>query len=78
MAVLRKLWALWKAFAHRLGRVQTAVLLSLIYHVAVGPLGLLGRLSGRDLLGLKPAPGASYWAALPDTTRTLERARKQF
>lgn len=78
MAVLRKLWALWKAFAHRLSLVQTAILLSVIYHAGVGPLGLLGRLSRRDLLGLKPTPGASYWETLPDTTRTLERARKQF
>lgn len=78
MGVLRKLWALWKAFAHRLGLVQTAILLSLIYHAGVGPLGLFGRLFGRDLLGLKAAPGASYWGPPPDTTRTLERARKPF
>jgi hypothetical protein len=78
MGALRKLWALWKAFAHRLGLVQTAILLSLVYHVAVGPIGLLGRLLRRDLLGLRPAPGVSYWETLPETTRTLERARKQF
>jgi len=78
MAVIRKLWGLWKAFAHRLGLIQTAIVLSLIYHAGLGPLGLLGRLSRRDLLELEPTPGSSHWKTLPETTRTLERARKQF
>jgi hypothetical protein len=78
MIVLRKLWALWKAFAHVLGRVQTAILLSVIYHVALGPIGLVSQLSRRDLLGLRPAPGSSFAVELPPLSSTVERAQKQF
>ena len=78
MGLLRKLWDLWKAFAHVLGRVQTAILLSIIYHIAIGPIGLLCRLLGRDLLGLRRLDGASFAVELPPISAGLEQARKQF
>ena len=78
MGLLRKLLASWKAFAHILARVQTAILLSIIYHVAIGPIGLLCRLLGRDLLGLKRVEGSSFAVELPPVTGSLERAQKQF
>ncbi len=78
MAFLRKLWTLWKAFAHALGRVQTAILLAIIYHVAVGPIGLVCRLTKRDLLGLRPVEGDSFSVDAPPISTTLEQAQKQF
>jgi Saxitoxin biosynthesis operon protein SxtJ len=78
MALLGKLWSLWKAFAHILGQVQTTILLSLVYLIAIGPIALLSRASGRDLLGRKHNANRSYWVALPPVTADLERAQKQF
>jgi hypothetical protein len=44
------------------GQVMGRVLLTLFFLVVVTPMGLLLRLFGKDLLGLKKAPpGASYW-----------------
>lgn len=44
------------------GQVMGRVLLTLFFLLLVTPLGLILRLIGKDLIGLKKAPpGASYW-----------------
>jgi hypothetical protein len=78
MGILRRVWAGWKAFAHILGKIQTTILLTLVYCVAIGPISLLGRLLRRDLLALRRSGNASYWVQLPQITSDTERARKQF
>ncbi len=78
MGILRKLWDGWKAFAHVLGRIQTAILLSIVYFLTIGPIGLIGRLFRNDFLGLRRSDRPSYWIPLPGTTSTIEQARKQF
>ena len=78
MSLLRKLWVAWKAFAHILGRVQTAILLSVIYHVTIGPTGLVCRLLRRDLLGLHRVDGPSFAVPAPPVSTTLEQAGRQF
>lgn len=78
MGLLRKAWAHWKAIAHLVGWAQSMILLSVIYHVAIGPIGLLARLGGRDLLGLRRGDGASFGVDAPPTSTTLEQAQKQF
>ena len=78
MTILRKLWAGWMAFARWLGRVQTVLLLSIVYYVVLGPTGLIARVFRRDLLGLRQPSGPTYWKELSDTTTNLERAHKQF
>ena len=78
MALLRKLKSLWMAFSRVLGQVQTAILLSIIYHVAIGPLGLVARLMRRDLLALRQREGGSYAEALPSVSTTIDRAQRQF
>ncbi len=45
-----------------LGRIVGAVLLTVAYFLVVAPLGVLLRITGRDLLRLKRDPSAtSYW-----------------
>ena len=78
MAVLRTLWARWKALARRIGHVQTMILLSLIYHTAIALVWAVTRLKGEEPLGLRRPDGSTYWVPLGETTATLERARKQF
>jgi hypothetical protein len=78
MTLLRTVWAGWKKFGHVLGQVQTAILLAIIYHIAVGPIAVIGRVLRRDLLGLRAVPGASHAVPLAPVTSTLERAQRQF
>lgn len=71
----------WMTFAHVIGRVQTSVLLSIVYHGAVGPLSIFARVSGRDVMDLKPPRRGgteSYSVVLPPITTTIERAQRQF
>lgn len=50
----------------------------IIYHVAVGPIGLIGRLPRRDLLHLSASQGESFAEQMAPITATIERAEKQF
>jgi hypothetical protein len=78
MKVFRKLWEGWRVFALWLGKIQTAILLSLVYHLTIGPIGLIGRVLRKDLLGLRRVDGDSYWSAVSHVTGTMEQAAKQF
>jgi len=68
----------WMAFALWLGKINTAILLTLVYFLAIGPTALGSLLARRDLLGLRGGEGASYAVPLDRITETLEGARKQF
>jgi hypothetical protein len=78
MSLLHTLWARWSAFAHRLGQIQTTILLSIVYLIALGPISLIVRLRGHDLLGLRRSQISSYWAPIPPISSDIERARRQF
>lgn len=52
----------WMAFAVVLGTVMTTIILTLTFFVVMTPMGLLLRLTGKDLLGLEGDPEIdSYW-----------------
>ncbi len=78
MLLLRKLWAFWQAFGHVLGQIQSTILLAVIYHIGIGPIALIGKLTRRDLLGLRAGAGESFAQPLAPITATIERAEKQF
>ena len=69
----------WMRFVHALGRVQTTLLLSLVYVVVVGPLWLcmcvLGR---RDLLETRRVAAPSFARAKPKIPTDRERCERQF
>lgn len=57
-------WA-WMKFAEVLGAVMTRVILTVAFFVVITPFGLLLRLLGKDLLGLRLDRGApSYWVSV--------------
>jgi hypothetical protein len=60
---------LWMAFAERLARIVTPVVLGLVYFLLVTPIGLLRRLGGADPLARRrsaaPGAGASFWRPYP-------------
>ena len=68
----------WMAFALWLGKINTSILLTLVYFLAVGPTALFALLARRDLLGLRGAGDASYAVPLDRITVTIEGAHKQF
>jgi hypothetical protein len=59
--------------SYEIGQVFGKILLALFFVFLVTPLGLFLRLIGKDLLGLKRAPGqSSYWRATK-TNREFDR-----
>ena len=79
MRLWRTLKSGWMAFALWLGKINTAILLTLVYFLAVGPTALGSLLARKDLLGLREEKeGASYAVPLDRITVTIEGAHKQF
>lgn len=60
-------WA-WMGFVWLIGTTIGTVALAAVFFLVVTPLGLAGRLAGRDRLALaRPAPRGSQWQPLPAT-----------
>ena len=78
MSLLRKFGDGWKAFGHIMGHIQTAILLSVIYHIAIGPIALIGRAMRQPFLEFRARQSTSYADQLVTTSSTMERALKQY
>lgn len=69
----------WTSIFEAIGRVWTVVLLSIIYWLSVGPVSLVTRLMGRDLLGRAVRPADSFWQRHePNPLGLRASARHQF
>ena len=69
----------WMRFVEALGRVQTTLLLSLVYILGVGPLWLCVCLLGRrDLLGTRRPAATSFAAPKAKVPTDRERCERQF
>jgi hypothetical protein len=69
----------WQATFEAIGAVWTAVLLSLVYIVSVGPVGLGMRLAGKDPLDRRLTPAPTFWRRHEPNPLGLEAAaRHQF
>jgi hypothetical protein len=52
----------WMGVAHVLGKINTTIILSVLFFLIITPLGLVFRLLGRDPLALKlDRAAATYW-----------------
>ncbi|UCF94703.1 MAG: hypothetical protein JSW39_11275 [Desulfobacterales bacterium] len=58
---LRPLFKLWLRFAHVLGRINTRIILFLVFTVVTVPAGLIMRLLGKDPMKRKMEEVNSYW-----------------
>lgn len=67
----------WMAFARLLGRVNTAVFLSVVFFLVLTPLGLAFRLSGRDELSRRRRRGTG-WVPYPERSRDPRHFEKMF
>lgn len=79
LAPRSRFYAGWKAFFEAVGDVWTAVLLSIVYVVSVGPVSLVSRLAGRDPLDSRVRPEPSFWRRHePNPLGPQSAARHQF
>lgn len=69
----------WTAFFQGIGKVWTAVILSIVYVFSVGPIGLGMRLFGHDPLDRRLVRESSFWRTyLPNPLGPERAARHQF
>ena len=68
----------WMRFAAALGHVNSRVLLTLMYYLAVTPYGLVSRLAGRDPLRRRGTGGESYWVERKRTRQEREQFERLF
>jgi Saxitoxin biosynthesis operon protein SxtJ len=54
-------YAAWTRFFQGIGKVWTAVILSLVYVLSVGPIGVFMKIFGRDPLDRSLAAEPSFW-----------------
>ena len=74
-----KAYARWTKGVEAVGAVWTAVLLSVVYLVSVGPVSVFMRLSGKDLLDRAKGSGPTFWKQHdPNPLGPLAAARHQF
>ncbi len=76
---LKPLQKAWMTLAILMGWVMTRFLLSLLFYLAITPLGIFMRLTGKDLLDQhidRKAP--SYWKNRPETPSSPGDCEKQY
>ena len=78
MSVLRALGRAWMRFAHALGRIQTFLILSIVYLVVLGPIGVVMRLTGQDPLRRPAGEGRTGWDDRIPEPAGLPAARRMF
>ena len=79
-ALLRPIYQVWMGVAVVLGFFMTKVILTLVFFVAVMPIGLFLRVLGKDLLNKKQTPGGnhSYWVSREEADVSPERLTKYY
>lgn len=70
------LYWFWMGIAFVLGNVMSRVLLVLFFYLLVTPVGLLGRLLGRDVLQLNGGERASFWLPIKKVTSNNQYVQK--
>jgi hypothetical protein len=68
----------WMRFAAVLGHVNSRVLLTLMYYLAITPYGFISRLAGRDPLRRRGARGETYWVERKRTRQAREQFERLF
>jgi hypothetical protein len=60
-AALKYPYALWNALGRMLGRINSHLVLAVLFYLVVTPMGLMMRLLGRDPMARKFDPGAQTY-----------------
>jgi hypothetical protein len=77
--IARKIWNGWKRVALKIGRFNTALLLTLFYFLILTPVGALFRLFGWDPLQTSPSHRrkAGNWSDVTDGEPDLTSLKRQ-
>lgn len=60
--ILKPVYLLWMYFAIILGFIMTRLILGLVFYFIVSPIGIIGKIFGKEFLELKKSPvNNSYW-----------------
>ena len=77
--ILRTIKRLWLEFAQMLGKINTILLLSIVYLVIVGFMSLIIRIFRKDFLQKKmSAEKETFWQTRKTSEQTLDRYKFQF
>jgi hypothetical protein len=77
-AAARRFHTGWMRFASALGHVNSRVLLTLMYYLAITPYGFVSRLARRDPLRRRGARQESYWIERKRTRQEREQFERLF
>ncbi len=78
MKLLKILYDYWMKFAKVLGKIQTVILLFLIYFIGVGAISIIAFIFRRDFLDKRLVEKESFWRDRAHETPTLENCARQF
>lgn len=80
LEIFKRLWVGWNGMARHILLAQNALLMGFTYVVALGPVALWFRLSGKQLVDRGPAdPKAeTYWQPRSGKPMTMDEATRQF
>jgi hypothetical protein len=73
----RAVWEGWKRVAHKISVVQTFILLTIMFVVALGPIALLMKIFRKDPMHA-PTEKGTFWALRERTREKMEDCLKQF
>ena len=59
--ILNPFKRIWIKFGEILGKMIAPLVLSIVYFIVITPIGLILRIFGKDLLGIKFLEKKSYW-----------------
>ena len=63
---LKPLYLFWMALAIVLGFIVSRIIMIVVYYLILTPIGLIMRLTGRDVLSRKQSKVESYWDTRPE------------
>ena len=76
---LKPIYTAWLKIANFLGRIVTALVLTLAYYMVITPSALIKRLFGGRPLPVKPNKKvSSYWVARTEPAQPKERFLKRY
>jgi hypothetical protein len=76
---LRPVFVSWLKIAHYIGKIITALVLTLAYYLVITPAALLKRIFGGTPLPIKPDRNvSSYWVTRKEAAQPKEQFSKRF
>tara|TARA_Y100000996_G_C22365713_1_gene578833 strand:- start:326 stop:703 length:378 start_codon:yes stop_codon:yes gene_type:complete len=71
--LLSPLKSAWIKLGEILGKIIAPIVMGFIYFIIITPIGILMRLIGKDLLGIKYSKNNSYWIKRAKNINTMKR-----